>query len=277
MKDVTSTTTLAIFKDSPELVWLSFLFICIGVVFAILRPRQNKAKAKTTIEKKLLWISIEGIIGAGKSTFIDRIVPILRQHFGEDAIIVVPEPVHTWLESGHLANAAKEPYVAQTFFFHTRIEEMLSRLSSKAGRKAHIVISERSPMSDRWVFWKTSCDNKLPSELAEKTYPLLWNTWIRLLQGFSPSLFLYLKLDVNTSQERMRQRNRDCEQDTVTTAYQAQLEKAHDDLFGGDYVTLPSGQLVPCVQMSSRDDFKSSREVAHTLAERLIDHIEALE
>ena len=224
-----------------------------------------------------VWICIEGIIGAGKSTFIDRIVPILKEHFGgEDTVLVVPEPVDIWLKTGHLEKVGDEPYVAQTFFFHTRIVEMLSRLNTHKGKKARIIISERSPMSDRWVFWETSCRNNIPTELAQRTYPLLWETWISLLNNMTPSLFVYLKLDVDTSQKRMKQRNRECEQSTVTNKYQTQLEQAHEDLFGNDTIVLHNGKKIPCVQMSSRDDFKNSSEVATTLAERLIEHINTI-
>jgi len=249
--------------------------IVIGVVFNRMRSAPKKVVVREE-EKRPLWISVEGIIGAGKSTFIDRIVPLLENHFGEGSVLVVPEPVDVWLASGHLEKATQEPYVAQTFFFHTRIIGMLSRLNTPRGKRARIIISERSPISDRHVFWKTTCEHTQGvTELAKDTYPLLWETWVTLLGGLTPSLFLYLKLDVDTSQQRMRARNRECEQDTVTATYQHQLEAAHEELFGKDFVYL-FRHPVPCVQMSSREDFKSSREVAATLAERLIAHIEEL-
>jgi deoxyadenosine/deoxycytidine kinase len=176
-----------------------------------------------------------------------------------------------WLESGHLEKVAEEPYVAQTFFFHTRITTMRNLLQQSAAR---IIISERSPFSDRYIFWDIMCENGLPTELAAKTYPLLWETWTTLLGGLMPGLFLYLRLDVDTSQQRMRQRNRECEQDTVTDVYQQQLAEAHERIYGGTHT--PVGGGIPCIQMSSRDDFKNSSDVASALAERLIKEIEQL-
>lgn len=225
-----------------------------------------------------LWISIEGIIGAGKSTFLERIVPILEKYYGKDSILVIPERVDKMIEGGHLSRCMDEPYVTQTFFFHLRILEMLERMKSEKGKKARVIISERSPISDYYIFWKTTCANGLPTELAQKTYPLLWETWVRLLNGMIPALFVYLKLDIQTSQKRMKQRNRESEKATVTTTYQQQLKKAHDNLFGGSTVDLPFSDGIPikCVTMSSRDDFKNSSEVASSLAERLIEYIDEL-
>ena len=207
------------------------------------------------------WISIEGIIGAGKTTLIQAITPHLEKHYDGD-VLIVPEPVSDWISSGHLENASIEPYVAQTYFFHTRIETFLKLFNTPKGQSAKVIISERSPISDRFIFWETTCSNGLPSELAQKTYPALWSTWMKLLGGMSPDLYIYLTLDVATSQQRMHERNRTCEQSTVTTSYQEQLELAHNEVFlQGEF---------PSVSISSTRNFRDDPKIAKDIADQII-------
>lgn len=211
--------------------------------------------------RKPVWVSIEGCIGAGKTTLISRIVPYLKKHC---KVTVVREPVEEWVESGYLAAANEEPYVVQTYFFHTRVLEFLRSVKLNSGDRDHIILSERSLATDAGVFWKVMCQNNIPTSREQETYPKLHAMWKNMLP-FAPSLYVYLKLDPSLSQERMRKRNRDCEQDTVTLKYQEQLAEAHDELFSeespleGDVLIVP-GEL----------DFKQDDELAQRIAFQIL-------
>ena len=213
--------------------------------------------------KKSLWISVEGIIGAGKTTLIKSILPHLEDSFGSDTILVVDEPVEKWIESGHLERCTQEPYVAQTYFFHTRVQRFLEL--TKDG-DAKIIISERSMISDRYIFWETTCMNGLVSELAQKTYPHLWSTWTKLLNGREPDLYIYLELDADTSQKRMLERNRSEEKDVVSIDYQKQLVEAHERVF----------KMYRTIKISSSRNFRDDPAVARDIAEQIIQIIKTL-
>ena len=209
-----------------------------------------------------VWISIEGIIGAGKTTLIKSIMPFLEKEFGQDGILVVDEPVDEWIKSGHLENCTKQPYVAQTYFFHTRVERFL-KLTKESNAK--VIISERSMISDRFVFWDTTCKNGLVTDLAQKTYPALWHTWTRLMRGRTPDIYIYLELDVDNSQKRMRERNRTAEKDVVSNQYQKQLVEAHEKVFlSGKYNT---------VKISSKQNFRDDEGIAENIAKQIRDLI----
>ena len=172
------------------------------------------------------WISIEGIIGAGKTSFIEAIKPYLTDY----NVLVVPEPVEQWIEHGHLAASTTQPYVAQTYFFHTRIELFIKLLEQNPN--PDYILSERSFETDL-QFWLLSCKNGLTTELEQKTYPLLWKTWSRLLNGRKPTHYVYLRLDVDTAQQRVYERNRTEELSTTTNDYQKQLFDIHERFFAG--------------------------------------------
>lgn len=241
--------------------FLISLIFCFGVKYYIDVVQHIK-------KKKTVWVSIEGIIGAGKTTLIKNILPHLEEKYGENEILVVDEPVKQWIESGHLEKCTTEPYVAQTFFFHTRVERFIELLSQRDDSNLSVIISERSMISDRYVFWDTTCLNGGVTELAQKTYPALWNTWSRLLKGNTPDLYIYLELDVETSQARMRSRNRSAEQEVVSKEYQKQLLDAHERVFfskDGKY---------NAVRISSAQNFKDDTSVAKDISDRIIRLIE---
>jgi hypothetical protein len=54
----------------------------------------SKTLARLLPLDKPVVLSVEGNIGAGKSTFLR----LLNKHFGEDAIEVMQEPVHRWTD-----------------------------------------------------------------------------------------------------------------------------------------------------------------------------------
>lgn len=242
---------------------LSLVWILAGVLFFLKNYKRSPTKP--------IWISIEGIIGAGKSTFIRAILPFLHKKYGAKKVLVIDEPVDLWLRTGHLQASHQEPYMAQTYFFHTRIERFLNLYREDVT----IIISERSPMSDA-VFWNCTCQERVATPLEKMTYPLLWATWVRMLP-IAPSLFVYLApSSVGVAQERMRKRNRTCEQDTVTTTYQERLKEAHDKIFGADNVQVGPKLSVRCLPVCSDQNFRDDDGVAQKMAQQMMEELDCL-
>ena len=199
------------------------------------------------------WISIEGLIGAGKSSFIEAIKPYIN----DKSVLIVPEPVEEWLKYGHLAASTTEPYVAQTFFFHTRIELFLQLLDENPD--VDYILSERSFETDL-QFWLLSCKNGLTTKLQEITYPRLWKTWTRLLNGKKPTKYVYLRLDVETAQKRVQERDRTAELSTTTHTYQQQLYDIHEQL-----LCKKENTIVLDAKLNFRDDPMIAQNMANKI------------
>ena len=163
-------------------------------------------------------LSVEGNIGAGKSTFLR----LLNKHFGESAIEVMQEPVHRWTDcrgqnmldvrerQGSLALSVthrltdrcvqtfyKEParyaYTFQSFAFITRLMEQ-----QKAQVKP-IRILERSALSD-YCFARNCFETGLMNAVEWAAYQEWWSFFSRSMPG-GPNgiLYLYTTPDVRSS------------------------------------------------------------------------------
>lgn len=133
------------------------------------------------------YISVEGLIGAGKSTFFkfmelfmneNRMDATNPEHVDEDVpdkdyILTVEEPVDEWTAKKHLVNGVylsmleifykyreEMSFPFQCYTFPTRLDRMIQRLSqivpTSFPRRIHL-ISERSLRGDR-LFLKANID-----------------------------------------------------------------------------------------------------------------------
>lgn len=212
-------------------------------------------------KKKQLWFSVEGIIGAGKSTYIAATLEELQRLLPEEKIAVVPEPVKDWID--YLQKCGKDPhkysYVTQTYIFHTK-QKIFNKVYD-ANPDATIFISERSPVSDRHVFWDTNCELHQLDEIEAKTYPFLWETWNKLYPIPEITGFIYLHVPLDVALSRCLERGRECEKEAVlkSTTYQEMLlDRHHEGTF--------KGMLTVDATQNYRDDKQIAKECAKKLA-----------
>lgn len=202
-----------------------------------------------------MWVSVEGGIGGGKTTFLSSVIPHLNREY-----TLIPEPVEEWEANGILKRSytdANFKFAAQCVFFTSRIRKFCGEYAQSAG----LCISERSPFSDK-LFWNVNCTDD--PEL-HKAYMGMWTEWQRLLPIRRPSLFIYLKTSTDTCMKRMVERNRDAEA-TVTYEYQDCIVAEHDRVFGGAFVEMPDGTRVPCMVIDSEQNYRDDVEVAKRIA-----------
>jgi deoxyadenosine/deoxycytidine kinase len=109
-----------------------------------------------------LLLAIEGNIGIGKSTLLNK----LKQHYRHDSTVVfVDEPVDTWEEKGLLAAMYEDKISRCTFqlmALATRYGSLLNALSTGATT----IITERSVFSDRACFAKVNLEQGSAGEDA---------------------------------------------------------------------------------------------------------------
>jgi deoxycitidine kinase len=185
------------------------------------------------------WFIIDGNIGSGKSTIVNKI----KEATGEN-VKVVPEPVDLWLsiknsEDNLLSLFYKDPhryaYTFQTVVFKTRIQSLLSAFQES---RTDTVFSERSIWTDKYVFAKACYNNGLMNEVEYKAHEL-WFNWLEelfvseknstsILKLPKPTAIIYVKCSPEKCFERMKNRNR-TEESSVPLDYLRQLHDYHEE------------------------------------------------
>lgn len=190
----------------------------------------------------IVWITIEGAIGGGKTTLIKELSShaAVGDVFKGCRVYFVKEPVDEIQQSGLLQKQYEDPlrwcYCAQTQFFHKRTKKFLECWDSISsigngglGKEDSpiVIISERSILSDR-IFWELQHDLKRIEEPCEyEAYKDLWNMWVNLYP-IKPSLVVYLDVPVDVCMDRVKERNRDSEVSGISREYQEHLIRLHE-------------------------------------------------
>lgn len=193
-------------------------------------------------------IVIEGIIGAGKTTLIEKLAERLRQKGHKVAI--APEPVNQWREDGALAmfysDMERYAYTFQTHVFLTRVQAI--RKAVQKTPDADVLLTERSPYTDRYVFMETL--SRIITEQEMKLYNVWCDFWITTMpEGVMDNKWEAVFVDppVNLCSNRMNQRGRK-EEDKVSEEYQKELHQAYETfLAGGTYrqvVNFPNTEAI---------------------------------
>jgi deoxyadenosine/deoxycytidine kinase len=212
-----------------------------------------------------MWISIEGCIGAGKTTFIDKVLIHLVSEYK-----VIPEPVEEWEKEGILKDSYTNPacvFPAQCVFFTSRIEKFRSLYDPNI-----VNFSERSPFTDK-LFWNIQ---KLDVPWFHNAYLSMWKEWQNLMPIKCPNFFIYLRSDTSVSMNRLKERNRESET-TVTFEYQEKLKEQHEDNFKAEGTIMPDGTKVACLiinvnNLNYHNDVEVAKDVAGII-QRIIDRI----
>lgn len=192
------------------------------------------------------YISLEGIIGAGKSTTLKLIVEELERR--GKTCKVVDENVEHWVSIGLLQafynDKSRNGYLFQTKAFHDRVRECQKVYNENHG-KADYVFMERTVYTDS-IFMEELYDSGTINDLEWKCYKDWWSLWTELIP-FNIDLVLYLCPPVNVAMDRIRQRARPGEEG-ITREYQDCLDSGHKKRFASDgemqfFTEFPKAQL----------------------------------
>ena len=171
-------------------------------------------------------ISLDGNIGAGKSTLLQKLGTAFPY------IKVVPEPVDTWtklknMDGRNLLELFYEDKRRWAYTFQNAA--ILSRLKmiKEAVNNAlpgQIIITERSVLTDRFVFAQRLKDQGEIDPLEWDLYEMWYNTFASELPMAG---IIYITTGVATSSERIRIRGRGGEE-SIPDAYLTDLADQHD-------------------------------------------------
>lgn len=164
-------------------------------------------------KKKYKIISLDGNIGAGKSTLL-KIINEYIIKYNIKNISIVEEPVNVWESTGILKKFYENKKQNAGFFQLFVLETLVHAIQDKLNKlnilynNTHIIITERSLDSTKWVFAQMLYDDgEIPYEIME-SYLYVYN---KIDKSYLPSATIYLNTPPEICNERIIKRNRDGE------------------------------------------------------------------
>jgi deoxyadenosine/deoxycytidine kinase len=193
---------------------------------------------------KIRIITVDGNIGSGKSTMIKK---LMLKH---ENTYLVPEPVEKWqnidgtgkkedndILAAFYGDMKMYSYKFQNFAYITRMKELrnaerqincfkwkpFKNLWYRLIRKPIIIITERSILTDKYVFAQMLYDDKLMGVLDKKLY----DEWFNYFDDYPIKHAIYIKSTPDISLKRIETRGRISEK-TININYLTTLLKYHD-------------------------------------------------
>lgn len=193
-------------------------------------------------------ISLDGNIGAGKSTLLNAI----RERI--TGIHYVDEPVGQWTslknaEGRNLLELFYEDkkrwaYTFQNCAILTRlknIQDAIDKLENPNSEDPEIILTERSVLTDRYVFAEMLRDAGDIDPLEWDLYELWFNTFAKKLPV---KAVIYLSTSAGTSSTRIKIRNRHGEEN-IDIGYLNALDAQHKKWI--------STTDIPCLELSTEE------------------------
>lgn len=175
-------------------------------------------------------ISLEGNIGAGKSTFLAHLEKHLEKH---DDYTFLREPVHIWDEirdkdnntilSKFYGDPQKYAFAFQVMTYTTRYQE-LKRISREKPN-CKVIICERSLEADKHIFAKMLHADGLIDDVMYAIY----EKYFSMYEGvFSMAGIVYVNADPKICYERIAKRSRNGESN-IELEYLENCHKYHEN------------------------------------------------
>jgi len=197
-------------------------------------------------------VSIEGNIGAGKTTLFDE---LKKTHADNPQYIFIKEPVDEWtkIKDQHNCSILQKFYLNQeAYSFPFQITALTTRLSilrniittvSNQPDKHYIIFTERSLQTDKKVFATMLRDQGKLEDICFQIYLNLFNEFAR---QYTTNYVIYVKTDAKICYDRVHYRARSGEE-TIPMQYLNDCHKYHeyflDDLTKSDKMLTLNGNI----------------------------------
>jgi deoxyadenosine/deoxycytidine kinase len=173
----------------------------------------------------VMILSLEGNIGAGKTTFLSA----LAERYPEYHIVL--EPIDEWTKQYDgssilelfYSDKARWAFTFQAFVLQTlvaAVKKVIHSPCTVSPSQKRIIITERSALTSRYVFAQMLKDAGCITELEWCLYLRIFDEWAMPLSGI-----IYLNTDPETSAKRIEKRGRHGE--TVSMEYLEELDRRH--------------------------------------------------
>jgi len=183
--------------------------------------------------------SLDAVIGAGKSVFIENIFNIIKDN---KKYLYLAEPLDTWKNivlscgrdflSAYYDNIPLNSLSFQMVALLTRTEMMKEKIEEalkieeEIGEEV-IIITERTIMSDYYTFTKMLISQGHINEHGKIAYEMWFN---KFSKDFKISKAIYMKVSPETCRERITTRNREGE-DGISLKYLKDLNQEHENFY----------------------------------------------
>jgi deoxyadenosine/deoxycytidine kinase len=198
------------------------------------QPQQQPQRVLRSPNVPPIIISVDGNIGAGKSTIISQLKLIFKDmpnvHFIHEPVDtiwnrVVDESGETLL-SNFYKNPAEHAFTFQVMAYISRLSILAQAVKSL---NYDVIITERCLETDRNVFEKMLHDQGLINKMEHTVYNMWFDEFYRDVRC---SAFIYVQASVDTCMQRIKLRSRDGE--TISRDYIAKCVKYHEDWIMND-------------------------------------------
>jgi deoxyadenosine/deoxycytidine kinase len=215
-------------------------------------------------------ISVEGNIGVGKSTIVDKLKSL---HLEE--IEFISEPVDEWLklkdEKGNnfldifYKDKKRWGYTFQNLAYITRMTNVVEKLVSD---KNKCIITDRSIGTDKYVFGKMLHDDKYIDDLEWNIYNYWNNFFDKYIKHSNQQNVIYLRCTPEVAMERIKKRGRK-EELTIEFEYIKKLSEYHDKWL----LNSPNCNVLV---LDCNNDFENNKEIFNDFVEKIKIFIKSL-
>jgi deoxycitidine kinase/deoxyguanosine kinase len=165
------------------------------------------------MNKRPILVSIEGNIGAGKSTVLEHLEKYMEKHMANKKVLFLKEPLDIWEqfhdEKGHTIlekfyeNQKRYAFTFQVMAYITRMS--LLKNAIKKNPDVEIIIIERSLCADKNIFMNMLHDDGIVEPMEFSIY----NKWYsEFIQDYRVDAVIYMDSDPETCANRINKRNR---------------------------------------------------------------------
>jgi deoxyadenosine/deoxycytidine kinase len=166
----------------------------------------------------MVWVSIEGSIGCGKTTIMNE----LDKNYGCNNIGVYKEPINDW--NGYL-NLFYSNEARYSFLMQMRANLSFTQILNKSKGK-EFIITERSSYSAQHVFSRMLLHHNRMNQLEYK----LIQEFVDTTQSKKPDYFIYLKTVPEVCYNRITLRG----DKPINIDYLKSLGIYHEQVFGNN-------------------------------------------
>jgi deoxyadenosine/deoxycytidine kinase len=152
-------------------------------------------------------VAIDGNISSGKSTVVKKL---------ESEYRVYQEPLHKW--------TLLDKFYSDPRAYALPFSLQILATFADVPQDEKLVITERSPLTNREVFSKMHVNDGTMSDADWETYKRYFD-----IIGWKPDAIVFIHAPASLCLRRMIQRNRTCEEN-VTLEYLERIEKSYETL-----------------------------------------------
>lgn len=176
-------------------------------------------------------VSIEGNIGAGKSTFLEELKIMFKDNKN---VVFLDEPVETWesvkdkygvsMLQKFYSNPMKYSFAFQMMAYVSRLSTLKKAINELEGDEKKVIITERSIYTDKCVFAKMLFDEGMMEDVEYQIY----TKWFDEFSIKQLDSVIMLKTDPEKSYERVISRKRVGE--VIPLEYLEKCQEYHEEM-----------------------------------------------